>query len=103
MRFTVVATGRFRPRRAFWFGLAGSSLTLLSVVNSPIRPAGLSPAWPPASPAHTEYRVILGVEAQSEWPGILGTEYCAQVSGQLGIIPKACAVEPFLIEVSTGS
>jgi len=53
MRFTVVATGQFSPGRAFGFGLAASSLTRLSVVNSPIRPAGLSPAWQPASPAHT--------------------------------------------------
>jgi hypothetical protein len=54
MRFTVVATGQFRPGRAFGFGLAASSLTRLSVVNSPIRPAGLAPAWHPASPAHTK-------------------------------------------------
>jgi hypothetical protein len=53
MRFTVVATGQFSLDRAFGFGLAASSLTQLSVVNSPIRPAGLSPAWQPASPAHT--------------------------------------------------
>ena len=53
MRFTVVATGQFSLRRAFGFGLAASSLTQLSVVNSLIRPAGLAPAWPPASPAHT--------------------------------------------------
>ena len=52
MRFTVVATGQFSLRRAFGFGLAASSLTQLSVVNSLIRPAGLSPAWQPASPAH---------------------------------------------------
>ena len=52
MRFTVVATGQFSLDRAFGFGLAASSLTKLSVVNSPIRPAGLSPAWHPASPAH---------------------------------------------------
>ena len=52
MRFTVVATGQFSLRRAFGFRLAASSLTQLSVVNSPIRPAGLSPAWHPASPAH---------------------------------------------------
>ena len=51
MRFTVVATGQFSPGRAFGFGLAASSLTRLSVVNSLIRPAGLSPAWLPASPA----------------------------------------------------
>ena len=53
MRFTVVATGQFSPGRAFGFSLAASSLTQLSVVNSPIRPTGLSPAWQPASPAHT--------------------------------------------------
>ena len=53
MRFTVVATGQFSLSRAFGFGLAASSLTQLSVVNSPIRPAGLTPAWQPASPAHT--------------------------------------------------
>ena len=53
MRFTVVATGQFSLRRAFGFGLAASSRTPLSVVNSPIRPAGLPPAWHPASPAHT--------------------------------------------------
>ena len=53
MRFTVVATGQFSLDRAFGFGLTASSLTQLSVVNSPIRPAGLAPAWPPASPAHT--------------------------------------------------
>jgi len=52
MRFTVVTTGRFRLDRAFGFGLAASSLTQLSVVNSLIRPAGLAPAWQPASPAH---------------------------------------------------
>ena len=52
MRFTVVATGQFSLRRAFGFRLTASSLTQLSVVNSPIRPAGLSPAWHPASPAH---------------------------------------------------
>src|SRR5208282_3658564 len=33
MRFTVVATGQFRPGRAFGFGLAASSLTRLSVVK----------------------------------------------------------------------
>ena len=53
MRFTVVATGQFSLERAFGFRLAASSLLQLSVVNSPIRPAGLSPAWHPASPAHT--------------------------------------------------
>src|SRR6266545_2968512 len=53
MRFTVLATGQFRLSRAFGFSLAASSLTQLSVVNNPIRPAGLSPAWQPASPAHT--------------------------------------------------
>lgn len=53
MRFTVITTGRFSRRRAFGFGLAASSQTQLSVVNSLIRPAGLSPAWQPASPAHT--------------------------------------------------
>jgi hypothetical protein len=53
MRFTVVATGQFSLSRAFGFGLTASSLTQLSVVNSPIRPAGLAPAWQPASPAHT--------------------------------------------------
>ena len=53
MRFTVVATGQSSPGRAFGFGLTASSLTRLSVVNSPIRPAGLAPAWHPASPAHT--------------------------------------------------
>jgi hypothetical protein len=52
MRFPVVPTGQFRLRRAFGFGLAASSQTQLSVVNRPIRPAGLAPAWPPASPAH---------------------------------------------------
>jgi hypothetical protein len=51
MRFTVVATGQFSLSRAFGFGLTASSLTQLSVVNSPIRPAGLAPAWHPASPA----------------------------------------------------
>jgi len=60
MRFTVVATGQFSLDRAFGFGLAASSLTQLSVVNSPIRPAGLSPAWHPASPAHTR-------TPKSEW------------------------------------
>ena len=34
MRFTVVATGQFRLRRAFGFRLTASSLTQLSVVNS---------------------------------------------------------------------
>ena len=58
MRFTVIATGQFSLRRAFGFGLAASSLTQLSVVNSPIRPAGLSPAWQPASPAHTNFSNI---------------------------------------------
>ena len=53
MRFTVVTTGRFRLDRAFGFGLAASSQTQLSVVNSLTRPAGLAPAWQPASPAHT--------------------------------------------------
>ena len=53
MKFTVVATGQFSLGRAFGFGLTASSLSQLSVVNSPIRPAGLAPAWPPASPAHT--------------------------------------------------
>ena len=52
MRFTVVTTGRFRLSRAFGFGLAASSQTQLSVVNSLTRPAGLAPAWLPASPAH---------------------------------------------------
>jgi hypothetical protein len=52
MRFTVVATGPFSLDRAFGFGLAASSLTPLSVVNRPIRPAGLAPAWTVASPAH---------------------------------------------------
>ena len=53
MRFTVVATGQFSLNRAFGFGLAASSLLQLSVVISLIRPAGLAPAWHPASPAHT--------------------------------------------------
>ena len=52
MRFTVVATGRFSQRRAFGFGLTAASLAQRSLVNSPIRPAGLSPVWHPASPAH---------------------------------------------------
>ena len=42
MTFTGVATGQFSLNRAFGFGLAASSLTQLSVVTSPIRPAGLS-------------------------------------------------------------
>ena len=53
MRFTFVATGQFSLSPAFGFGLTASSQTQLSVVNSPIRPAGLAPAWQPASPAHT--------------------------------------------------
>ena len=53
MGFTFVATGQFSPSRAFGFRLAASSLTRLSVVNSLIRPAGLAPAWQPASPALT--------------------------------------------------
>src|SRR5258705_13328933 len=67
MRFTVVATGQFRLGRAFGFGLAASSLTQLSVVNSPIPPAGLSPAWQPASPAHTgttELRIAVSRKAR---------------------------------------
>ena len=35
------------------FSLNAASLTRLEVVNCPIRPAGLSPAWHPTSPAHT--------------------------------------------------
>ena len=54
MRFTFVTTGQFRLDRAFGFSLAASSQTQLSVVNSLIRPAGLAPAWQPASPAHAE-------------------------------------------------
>jgi hypothetical protein len=56
MRFTVVATGQFNLNRAFGFRLAASSLIQLSVVNSPIRPAGLPPAWQPASPAHSQFQ-----------------------------------------------
>ena len=52
MRFTAVATGQFRLDPAFGFGRAAASQTKLSVVNSPLRPAGLAPAWQPASPAH---------------------------------------------------
>ena len=58
MRFTVVATGQFSLNRAFGFRLTASSLIQLSVVNSPIRPAGLAPAWQPASPAHSAISVI---------------------------------------------
>jgi len=56
MRFTVVATGQFSLNRAFGFRLTASSLIQLSVVNSPIRPAGLAPAWQPASPAHSAFQ-----------------------------------------------
>ena len=42
MRFTVVATGQFSLNRAFGFRLTASSLIQLSVVKSPIRPAGLA-------------------------------------------------------------
>ena len=56
MRFTVVATGQFSLNRAFGFRLTASSLIQLSVVNSPIRPAGLAPAWHPASPAHSAFQ-----------------------------------------------
>ena len=56
MRFTVVATGQFSLNRAFGFRLTASSLIQLSVVNSPIRPAGLPPAWQPASPAHSVFQ-----------------------------------------------
>ena len=63
MRFTFVATGQFSLGRAFGFSLTASSLTQLSVVNSPIRPEGLIPAWLPASPAHTKnpQRKLTGV------------------------------------------
>ena len=53
MGFTVVATGQFSLDRALAWRLAACSPTQLSVVNSPIRPAGLPPAWHPDSPAHT--------------------------------------------------
>ena len=43
---------RFRRCPACGFGLAASFRASLSVVNRLIRPAGLSPAWLPASPAH---------------------------------------------------
>jgi len=56
MRFTVVATRQFSLSRAFGFRLTACSLTQLSVVNSLIRPAGLSPAWQPASPAHSGFQ-----------------------------------------------
>jgi len=57
MRLTVVATGSFRLCRAFGFRLAASSLSQLSVVNNPIRSAGLSSACHPAaaSIAHTRF------------------------------------------------
>jgi hypothetical protein len=58
MRFTVVATGQFRLNRAFGFRLTASSLIQFSVVNSPIRPAGLAPAWQPASPAHSQFQLV---------------------------------------------
>ena len=76
MRFTVVATGQFSLDRAFGFGLAASSLTQLSVVNSPIRPAGLSPAWHPASPAHIRTPklnfCVGGVRPSRPQPGAMG-------------------------------
>ncbi len=53
MGFTFVMACRFRRCPACRFGLAASSRTSLSVANRLIRPAGLSPAWLPASPAHT--------------------------------------------------
>ena len=53
MRFTFVMACWFRRCPACGFGLAASFRTSLSVVNRLIRPAGLSPAWTPDSPAHT--------------------------------------------------
>jgi hypothetical protein len=53
MGFTFVMACRFRRCPACRFRLAASSRTSLSVANRLIRPAGLSPAWLPASPAHT--------------------------------------------------
>ena len=44
---------RFSRCPACGFSLAASFRTSLSVVNRLIRPAGFSPTWLPASPAHT--------------------------------------------------
>jgi len=69
MRFTVVTTGRFSLDRAFGFRLAASSQIQLSVVNSPIRPAGLAPAWQPASPAHTRKPKLAASERKEHKAG----------------------------------
>ncbi len=57
MRLTVVATGSFSLCRAFGFRLTAFSLLQLSVVNNPIRSAGLLSACHPAaaSIAHTRF------------------------------------------------
>jgi hypothetical protein len=92
MRFTVVATGQFSLGRAFGFGRAASSLTQLSVVNSPIRPAGLPPAWPPASPAHTVNPLaqpavssinVSGGQVSLVATGTVGPDYTVLVSTNL--------------------
>jgi hypothetical protein len=46
-KLTLVATRQFGLGRALGFSLAASSLTKLSVVNSPVRPAGLATGWQP--------------------------------------------------------
>jgi hypothetical protein len=53
MEFTFVMACWFSRCPACGFRLTASFRTSLSVVNRLIRPAGLSPAWLPASPAHT--------------------------------------------------
>src|SRR5882757_2971942 len=52
MEFIFIMACRFSGCPACGFSLAASFRASLSVVNRLIRPAGLSPAWLPVSPAH---------------------------------------------------
>jgi hypothetical protein len=88
-----VTTGRSRLDRAFGFGLAAASQIQLSVVNSLIRPAGLAPAWLPASPAHAQKPKLAAEKATQRGRASLVGFMVGPVSSRL-LAPTAFSLCP---------